>query len=387
MVGRAGCYSRALWKSIYNSQFLDCRLTLAAASVIDSVLLLNPTARFWVGTPVKTVASQRSQPNVVECSILERLDFRQGIPVLYCQKEKVTKQWNKRKYGSFHTVKVEKKNIYIFIKKRCFKSLVLYILWFVPFVLFLSFLFFFFFSCFFLFLVDWPIFAVSFAMIHRLHRLSRNLMLNIGSNGHRYFRAHGKSSYSWLHTSTSRNNTAQTRCDCVDISKLDIDRDSPLKGTTAAYNTQVLISTGKSDWNSKIELENGLAAELKGVLGKAGLKKGFEDLRHVSGCLELLPCYNSSDNLHSPTMLSWLPIHHIQHLPYHMNAPRTALRIFFHKTYTYLQSHFRHCPPQHPMRRFSSSVPTSFLHPRLQVHWCKLLGCRTGLAKYMKPMF
>lgn len=113
-------------------------------------------------------------------------------------------------------------------------------------------------------------------------------MLNVGSRGHRYIHAHGKSPYSSLHTPTSQNNAAQTQCDCVDISKLDIDRDSPLKGTTAAYNTQVLISTGKSDWNSKIELENGLAAELKGVLGRAGLKKGFEDLRHVSGHFKLL---------------------------------------------------------------------------------------------------
>lgn len=75
------------------------------------------------------------------------------------------------------------------------------------------------------------------------------------------------------------------RCDCEDLTipaDLDIDRQTLLLGTIAAYDTHVLVSTGKSDWNSKIELEMGLAAGIKGVLGKAGLNKGHEDLRHVS---------------------------------------------------------------------------------------------------------
>ena len=62
---------------------------------------------------------------------------------------------------------------------------------------------------------------------------------------------------------------------------MDIDRVTPLKGTIAAYNTHVLASTGKSDWNSKLELEDGLVADLKGVLGRAGLRNGFDDLRDV----------------------------------------------------------------------------------------------------------
>ena len=73
---------------------------------------------------------------------------------------------------------------------------------------------------------------------------------------------------------------------------MEIDRQSSLKGTMPIYNTQVLISTGKCDWNSKIEFEEGLAADLKGVLGRAGLNKGFESLRDVSdircsSCLSL----------------------------------------------------------------------------------------------------
>lgn len=67
----------------------------------------------------------------------------------------------------------------------------------------------------------------------------------------------------------------------MDVSKLDIDRETPLKGTMAAYNTHVLASTGKSNWSSKIELEDGLVADLKGVFGRAGLGKGFDDLRDV----------------------------------------------------------------------------------------------------------
>ncbi|KAF8427397.1 sucrase/ferredoxin-like family protein Fmi1 [Tirmania nivea] len=77
----------------------------------------------------------------------------------------------------------------------------------------------------------------------------------------------------------SEVSASQEKCDCVDISKLDIDWETPLKGTIAAYNTHVLASTGKSDWKSKIELEGGLVADLKRVLGKVGLKNGFNNLR------------------------------------------------------------------------------------------------------------
>ena len=88
----------------------------------------------------------------------------------------------------------------------------------------------------------------------------------------------------------------QRPCHCSETPNLDIDRLSPLKGTMPIYNTQVLISTGKCDWNNKIEFEEGLAADLKGVLGRAGLNKGFESLRDVSdtrcsSCLSLSSSY------------------------------------------------------------------------------------------------
>lgn len=57
---------------------------------------------------------------------------------------------------------------------------------------------------------------------------------------------------------------------------LPIDHNQPLNGTMAAYTKQVLISTGKSDWTSRIE-EDGLnegwgifARKLKGLLGRGG---------------------------------------------------------------------------------------------------------------------
>lgn len=76
----------------------------------------------------------------------------------------------------------------------------------------------------------------------------------------------------------------QRQCHCPESEtpNLDIDRVTPLKGTIPAHNTQVLISTGKCDWNEKIEFEGGLAADLKRVLGRGGLNKGFEELRDVS---------------------------------------------------------------------------------------------------------
>lgn len=54
---------------------------------------------------------------------------------------------------------------------------------------------------------------------------------------------------------------------------LDIDHKSPMNGVIAGYAEQVLICTGKADWPSKIEEENGgdnLAADLKELFGRGG---------------------------------------------------------------------------------------------------------------------
>jgi len=55
---------------------------------------------------------------------------------------------------------------------------------------------------------------------------------------------------------------------------LEIDRKTPLRGTLGPFAQQVLICTGKGDWGSKIEEEDGgdnLAADLRELLGRGGV--------------------------------------------------------------------------------------------------------------------
>ncbi|KAL5327295.1 hypothetical protein ACEPPN_004989 [Leptodophora sp. 'Broadleaf-Isolate-01'] len=61
---------------------------------------------------------------------------------------------------------------------------------------------------------------------------------------------------------------------------LPIDHSKPLNGTMAPYAEQVLICTGKDDWESKIEDENAgdnLAADIKELMGRGGV---FSDPYH-----------------------------------------------------------------------------------------------------------
>ncbi|KAI9685526.1 MAG: hypothetical protein M1822_004384 [Bathelium mastoideum] len=53
---------------------------------------------------------------------------------------------------------------------------------------------------------------------------------------------------------------------------LDIDQKLPLNNTIARYTEQVIISTGKDDWPSRIEddTDSALARELRGLLGRGG---------------------------------------------------------------------------------------------------------------------
>ncbi|KAJ9642015.1 Altered inheritance of mitochondria protein 32 [Coniosporium tulheliwenetii] len=55
-------------------------------------------------------------------------------------------------------------------------------------------------------------------------------------------------------------------------SGLEIDRGQPLNGTMAPYAEQILISTGRSDWTSRIEDEDDavLAKRVKELLGRGG---------------------------------------------------------------------------------------------------------------------
>lgn len=62
-------------------------------------------------------------------------------------------------------------------------------------------------------------------------------------------------------------------CNCLPTpTGLDIDHKLPLEGTVPPYDGQVLISTGKSDWTSRIEDDKtgALARELKRLLGPKG---------------------------------------------------------------------------------------------------------------------
>ena len=53
---------------------------------------------------------------------------------------------------------------------------------------------------------------------------------------------------------------------------LDIEREQNLDGSMAAYAEQVLISTGRKDWKSRIgeEQDGVLVRQLKGFLGRSG---------------------------------------------------------------------------------------------------------------------
>jgi len=53
---------------------------------------------------------------------------------------------------------------------------------------------------------------------------------------------------------------------------LDIERDKPLDGTMAAYHEHVMISTGRTDWTSRIEEDPNLpfVKHLKDALGPKG---------------------------------------------------------------------------------------------------------------------
>ena len=62
-------------------------------------------------------------------------------------------------------------------------------------------------------------------------------------------------------------------CACRDTPQgLDIDQKLPLNNTIPTYTEQVIISTGKGDWPSRIEDDpnSALARELRGLLGKGG---------------------------------------------------------------------------------------------------------------------
>lgn len=69
-------------------------------------------------------------------------------------------------------------------------------------------------------------------------------------------------------------------CQCREMpSGLDIEREQSLNGSMAAYAEQILISTGKSDWKSRIEEEEGVHGDLvRGLKGLLGPRGKFSDV-------------------------------------------------------------------------------------------------------------
>lgn len=80
-------------------------------------------------------------------------------------------------------------------------------------------------------------------------------------------------------------------CQCRETpAGLDIEREQGINGSMPAYAEQVLISTGKDDWTSKIEDEEGgvFVRQIKSFLGRNGKYSDVSD--HSTHHLLTLKC-------------------------------------------------------------------------------------------------
>lgn len=77
-------------------------------------------------------------------------------------------------------------------------------------------------------------------------------------------------------------------CQCRDMpTGLDIEREQSLNGSMAAYAEQILISTGRSDWKSRIEEDEGVHGDIvRGLKGLLGPKGKYSDVGRESPCVE-----------------------------------------------------------------------------------------------------
>ncbi|OCL12929.1 hypothetical protein AOQ84DRAFT_284152 [Glonium stellatum] len=86
---------------------------------------------------------------------------------------------------------------------------------------------------------------------------------------------------------------------------LEIDREQPLNGTMAAYSEQILVCTGKDDWKSKIEDEEGehgeLVRQLRALLGRGG--KFCDPYNNVMLTNSSFPSANPSSSVTSAYLL------------------------------------------------------------------------------------
>lgn len=78
---------------------------------------------------------------------------------------------------------------------------------------------------------------------------------------------------------------------------LGIEKEQNINGSMAAYAEQVLISTGRDDWKSKIEDDEGtpateLVRQLKGLMGRGG--------KYSDVCLQTIAQFRSIEVLLTP---------------------------------------------------------------------------------------
>jgi hypothetical protein len=76
-------------------------------------------------------------------------------------------------------------------------------------------------------------------------------------------------------------------CQCREIpAGLDIEREQNINGSMPTYAEQVLISTGKNDWTSRIEDDEGsaLVCQIKDFLGPKGKYSDVGDTSSMSCC-------------------------------------------------------------------------------------------------------
>ncbi|KAH7392963.1 Sucrase/ferredoxin-like-domain-containing protein [Pyrenochaeta sp. MPI-SDFR-AT-0127] len=105
-------------------------------------------------------------------------------------------------------------------------------------------------------------------------------------------------------------------CECAAAPPdLDIDRKAPLLNTMAAYSEQVIFCTGKEDWASNIEQEEGETGDfvkgLKGVVGRGGV--GFDPFNNVLITASSLP---RSETRNTTTALLFPQFKRISSIPH-----------------------------------------------------------------------
>ncbi|KAL5117092.1 hypothetical protein ACEQ8H_005051 [Pleosporales sp. CAS-2024a] len=96
---------------------------------------------------------------------------------------------------------------------------------------------------------------------------------------------------------------------------LDIDRTAPLLNTMAAYSEHVVLCTGKEDWHSNIEHEDGATGAfvrgLKSVIGKGG--EAFDPYHNVLMTASSLP---ASQTPNTTSVLLFPAFKHIGPIPH-----------------------------------------------------------------------